>query len=135
MSHPDKPYRSEEISPPERGTHLQQMYNDDTSRADYIQAYLGDQQDPRLSRKSSCHFLLRLLPFNWVGTEILTDHMTRIISESYLIFVIFLHEQNFWRIKFTTKKCVSYGKIDSKLPIFCVITTKYTENCQSMQMT
>ena len=55
------------------------MYNDDTSRADYIQACLGDQQEPRLSRKSSCHFLLRLLPFNWVGTEILTDHMTGII--------------------------------------------------------
>ena len=59
------------------------MYNDDTSRADYIQACLGDQQEPRLSRKSSCHFLLRLLPFNWVGTEILTDHMTRIIENDH----------------------------------------------------
>ena len=47
---------------------------------------------------------------------------------SYLSF--FLHEQNFWRIKFTPKKRVNYGKIHSKLPIFCVITAKYTVNCQ-----
>ena len=43
---------------------------------------------------------------------------------AYLIFVIFLHEQNFWRIKFTPKKRVNYGKIHSNLPIFCVITAK-----------
>ena len=49
---------------------------------------------------------------------------------SYLIFVIFLHEQNFWRIKFTPKKLVNYDKIHRKLPIFCVITAKYTVNCQ-----
>ena len=48
----------------------------------------------------------------------------------YLIFVIFLHKQNFWRIKFIPKKTVNYGKIHSKLPIFCVITAKYTVNCQ-----
>ena len=61
---------------------------------------------------------------------------------SYLSF--FLHEQNFWRIKFTPKKTRKlrqntqkivnfvryYGKIHSKLPIFCVITAKYTVNCQ-----
>ena len=46
----------------------------------------------------------------------------------YLSF--FLHEQNFWRIKFTPKKRVYYDKIHSKLPIFCVITAKYTVNCQ-----
>ena len=51
-------------------------------------------------------------------------------NATYLIFVIFLHEQNFWRIKFTPKKRVNYDKIHSKLPIFCVITTKYTVNCQ-----
>ena len=49
---------------------------------------------------------------------------------TYLIFVIFLHEQNFWRIKFTPEKRVNYDKIHSKLPIFCVITAKYTVNCQ-----
>ena len=49
---------------------------------------------------------------------------------TYLIFVIFLHEQNFWRIKFTPKKRVNYDKIHRKLPIFCVITAKYTVNCQ-----
>ena len=47
---------------------------------------------------------------------------------SYLSF--FLHGQNFWRIKFTPKKRVNYDKIHSKLPIFCVITAKYTVNCQ-----
>ena len=46
----------------------------------------------------------------------------------YLSF--FLHEQNFWRIKFTLKKRVNYDKIHRKLPIFCVITAKYTVNCQ-----
>ena len=51
-------------------------------------------------------------------------------STAYLIFVIFLHRQNFWRIKFTPKKRVTYDKIHSKLPIFCVITAKYTVNCQ-----
>ena len=48
----------------------------------------------------------------------------------HLIFVIFLRGQNFWRIKFTPKKGVNYDKIHSKLPIFCVITAKYTVNCQ-----
>ena len=47
---------------------------------------------------------------------------------SYLSF--FLHEQNFWRIRFTPKKRVNYDKIHSKLPFFCVITAKYTVNCQ-----
>ena len=49
---------------------------------------------------------------------------------AYLIFVIFLHELNFWRIKFTPKKRVNYDKIHRKLPIFCVITAKYTVNWQ-----
>merc|ERR1711873_190687 len=47
---------------------------------------------------------------------------------SYLSF--FLHMQNFWSVKFTLKKRLNYGKIHSKLPIFCVITAKYTVNCQ-----
>ena len=34
----------------------------------------------------------------------------------YLSF--FLHEQNFWRVKFTPKKRVNYDKIQRKLPIF-----------------
>ena len=46
----------------------------------------------------------------------------------YLSF--FLHEQKFWRIKFTPKKRVNYDKIYSKLPIFCVIMAKYRVNCQ-----
>ena len=49
---------------------------------------------------------------------------------AYLIIVIFLHWHNFWRIKFTPKKRVNYDKIHRKLPIFCVITAKYTVNCQ-----
>ena len=51
-------------------------------------------------------------------------------EEAYLIFVIFLHEQNFWRITFTPKKRENYDKIHRKLPFFCVITAKYTVNCQ-----
>ena len=47
---------------------------------------------------------------------------------SYLSF--FLHKQNFWRVKFTPKNRVNYDKIRRKLPIFCVITAKYTVNCQ-----
>ena len=46
----------------------------------------------------------------------------------YLSF--FLHGQNFWRIKFSPKKRVNYDKIHSKLPFFCVITAKFTVNCQ-----
>ena len=45
-----------------------------------------------------------------------------VIHTSYLSF--FLHEQNFWRIKFTPKKRVKYGKIHSKLPIFRVKSVK-----------
>ena len=37
----------------------------------------------------------------------------------YLSF--FLHEQNFWRIKFTPKKHVNYDKIHRKLPIFALL--------------
>jgi len=33
-------------------------------------------------------------------------------------------------MKFYTQKCVNYDKIHSKLSIFCVITAKYTVNCQ-----
>ena len=41
---------------------------------------------------------------------------------SYLSF--FLHRQNFWRIKFTPKKCANYDRIHSKLPIFRVKSVK-----------
>ena len=65
------------------------------------------------------------LPVSWYSFQ-----HSRIKWFSYLIFVIFLHEQNFWRIKFTPKKRVNYDKIHRKLPIFCVITAKYTVNCK-----
>ena len=52
------------------------------------------------------------------------------VSKHSSYFSFFLHKQNFWRIKFTPKKRVNYGKTHSKLPIFCVITAKYTVNCQ-----
>ena len=42
-------------------------------------------------------------------------------SPAYLIFVIFLQKQNFWRIKFTPKKRVNYDKIHRKLPIFALL--------------
>ena len=53
------------------------------------------------------------------------SHFTKMILSthtSYLSF--FLHEQNFWRIKFTLKKRVNYDKIHSKWPIFCVKSEK-----------
>ena len=60
-------------------------------------------------------------------------YLTRIYY-TYLIFVIFLHRQNFWRIKFTPKKRVNYDKIHSKLPIFCVESVKiYTGQKQFTQ--
>ena len=43
----------------------------------------------------------------------------------------FLHEQNFWRIKFTPKKCVNYGKIHRKLPIFRVRYAEYAEYAEN----
>ena len=51
---------------------------------------------------------------HWIEMRITLRHTW------YLSF--FLHEQNFWRIKFTPKKHVNYDKIHRKLPIFCVIT-------------
>ena len=74
----------------------------------------------------------------WNNCHIFQDHLEgiRMVREGwksrihtwYLSF--FLHWQNFWRIKFTPKKRVNYDKIHRKLPIFCVITAKYTVNCQ-----
>ena len=48
----------------------------------------------------------------------------------YLIFVIFFTRAKFLEKKLTPKKRVNYDKIHSKLPIFCVITAKYTVNFQ-----
>ena len=54
--------------------------------------------------------------------------MIATMTTTYVIFVVFLHEQNFWRIKFTLKKRVNYDKIHRKLPIFCVKSLKiYTD--------
>ena len=52
------------------------------------------------------------------------DMGIRLVHTSYLSF--FLHEQNFWRIKFTPKKRINYGKIHSKLPIFRAKSVKFT---------
>ena len=49
---------------------------------------------------------------------------------AYLIFVIFFTRAKLLENKIYTKKRVNYDKIHSKLPIFCVITAKYTVNCQ-----
>ena len=48
----------------------------------------------------------------------------------YLIFVIFFTRAKFLENKIYTKKMRNYDKIHGKLPIFCVITAKYTVNCQ-----
>ena len=70
--------------------------------------------------------------WGWRGSgkvKVLLSYLDKSITP-YLIFVIFLHEQNFWSIKFTPKKRANYDKIHRKLPIFCVITAKYAVNCQ-----
>ena len=50
--------------------------------------------------------------------------------EPYLIFVIFFTQANFLENKIYTEKRLNYDKIHRKLSIFCVITAKYTVNCQ-----
>ena len=64
------------------------------------------------------------------GKEVLGAYQTSKVCNSSIWYLsFFLHELNFWRIKFTPK-CVNYDKIHRKLPIFCVITAKYTVNWQ-----
>ena len=69
--------------------------------------------------------LVKMLPHkHWKSTPFLFASALAgsIYVCAYLIFVIFLHEQNFWRMKFTPKKRVNYDKIHRKLPIFSIIT-------------
>ena len=47
---------------------------------------------------------------------------------TYLIIVIFFTLTQFFENKISTKR-VNYDKIHRKLPIFCVITAKYTVDC------
>ena len=63
--------------------------------------------------------------FHQVRIRITSISINKITITTYLIFVIFLHMQNFWRIKFTPKYTVNYcvllcitQQIHSKLPIF-----------------
>ena len=75
------------------------------------------------------------LCYQWSLCEILKYIYTHTLTWKYShghtwYLSFFLHGQNFWRIKFTPKKRVNYDKIHRKLPIFCVITAKYTVNCQ-----
>ena len=50
---------------------------------------------------------------------------------TYLIFVTFFTQAKFLGNKIYTEKTRKlYAKIHRKLPIFCVITAKYTVNCQ-----
>ena len=62
------------------------------------------------------------------------NKMTVISGLSISVFIPdichFITEANFLENKIYTKKRVNYDKIHSKLPIFCVITAKYTVNCQ-----
>ena len=84
----------------------------------------GTVQEPFLLLLIAVTVILLLFYFCGCYLLIITPHK----HTWYLSF--FLHEQNFWRVKFTPKKRVNYDKIHSKLPIFCVITAKYTVNCQ-----
>ena len=52
------------------------------------------------------------------------------VIDPYLRFVIFFTRAKFLENKIYSEKCVNYDKIHSKLPFFCVITAKYTVNCQ-----
>ena len=85
-----------------------------------------DSKDTKIKHKQQKH----IVPSKFQAQEASSFFELWSVSHhtSYLSF--FLHEQNFWRIKFTPKKRVNYDKIHSKLPIFCVITAKYTVNCQ-----
>ena len=67
-------------------------------------------------------------PLHQIGSNRLIQvvKFPELLHTLYLSF--FLHGQNFWRIKFTPKKRLNYDKIHRKLPIFCVITAKYTVN-------
>ena len=87
-------------------------------------SYLWNVSDSNLT----C-FRLRVLLH--LKTQRLKDRKAKGQNDDHTWYLSFsLHRQNFWRIKFTPKKHVNYDKIHSKLPIFCVITAKYTVNCQ-----
>ena len=95
---------------------------------------------PRLSFPSLCYF---------IEQEDESSNFTSIPTgiywvRAYLIFVIFytrakylenkIYIEKTRKLRQNTQKIVNflryYGKIHSKLPIFCVITAKYTVNCQ-----
>ena len=66
---------------------------------------------------------LKTIPTVTLLRAIWIQHSKGILVHTwYLSF--FLHEQNFWRIKFTPKKRVNYDKIHRKLPIFRVKSVK-----------
>ena len=65
----------------------------------------------------------KLAKYKWQGGNFKHDIST------YLIFVIFLHRQNFWRLKFTPKNAQKARKIHSKLPIFRKLHSKLPLFC------
>ena len=96
---------------------------------------------PYVCYTTNCPHTAQVLYLNnrvWTGLMKLnySNNSTSSKHTSYLSF--FLHKQNFWRIKFTPKKTRKlrqntqkianflryYGKIHSKLPIFCVKSVK-----------
>ena len=105
-----------------------------------------------LLNNENCNICARKRPLHWLHSVsfvqfpwpllaincILTNYF--IYSTAYTAYThtwylsFFLHGQRFWRIKFTPKKRVNYDKIHSKLPIFCIITAKYTVNCQFLAL-
>ena len=68
---------------------------------------------------------------NWSITNLLMSLVWRQSIHDHTWYLSFLFTQaKFLENKIYTKKRVNYDKIHSKLPIFCVITAKYTVNCQ-----
>ena len=72
--------------------------------------------------------------FHQVRIRITSISINKITITTYLIFVIFLHMQNFWRIKFTPKYTVNYCVLLCITVYYCVLHSKYTVNCQFFRL-
>ena len=97
-----------------KDTHTSAFDQIDIRNPDYVKA-----KHSKISGKN----ILLLTPFLLccICVEVSPTPKTLTYKRSYLIFVIFLHGQNFGRIKFTPKKRVNYDKIHRKLQIFALL--------------
>ena len=80
-----------------------------------------------------CHFLFqnKQRPCCWCRMETKAILLMSEQLKGHIPFIChFFTQTKFLENKIYTEKRVNYDKIHSKLPIFCVITAKYTVNCQ-----